>query len=236
MSDKFLKAISSTIKVIESQAPSLEKTLKTSFEKKDFSTVSNTLDYYKNNLIDAITTNLIDLFSSKELQIMKQIFTTTDFLYAPASTRFHHDFSGGLAIHSLQVLYNVLELGDIYNTTFEEIYKPAVLFHDFCKVDMYELQLKWHKENNKWVSEAVFEVRQDYNSLGHGTESLIRLVKAFGFISKEWEQAVYNHMGVYNLNQQDTTNFSKSCRNYKEVLLLHHADMLSTMPWRKYEA
>ena len=52
--------------------------------------------------------------------LIQYLIKETDFFEAPASTRYHSNFQGGLAYHSLCVLYNLLRLninpGDDENT------------------------------------------------------------------------------------------------------------------------
>lgn len=70
----------------------------------------------------------------------------SDFFTAPASTRFHNDFEGGLARHSLNVYFRLAQLvatfgskGDILDTvgaSGESIRESVIivaLLHDLCK-------------------------------------------------------------------------------------------------------
>ena len=64
----------------------------------------------------------------------------SDFYTAPASTRFHGAYEGGLVTHSLNVYDELCRLLGVY----PEIRVPnetiliCSLFHDLCKINMYD--------------------------------------------------------------------------------------------------
>ena len=64
----------------------------------------------------------------------------TDFYSAPASTRFHGSYPGGLVYHTLNVVYELRELVKFYEV--EGIPKESIIIvalaHDFCKINTYE--------------------------------------------------------------------------------------------------
>lgn len=161
-----------------------------------------------------------------------------EYFTSPASTKYHGAFSGGLMYHSLGVLKSVLDICDAYlgglyvndiSRRYNDIFTrirydicsnlPAILLHDFCKVGKY----KFIKDKNKW--------KYNYNSepsFQHGAESYRRIIHEGFHLSKEWELAVVYHMGVFNVSKQEMTDFSSITEKVPEVLLLHHADMIST--------
>ena len=63
---------------------------------------------------------------------------TTDFYSAPASTRYHGSYPGGLVQHTLNVAYELKQLVDFYDI---KIPKDSILIcalgHDFCKINTY---------------------------------------------------------------------------------------------------
>ena len=72
---------------------------------------------------------------------------TSDFFYAPASTKYHAAYEGGLCEHSLNVYHNMLKL--IKNTPGlddycydEDSIKIVALFHDISKMNIYEPSIK----------------------------------------------------------------------------------------------
>ena len=72
---------------------------------------------------------------------------TTDFFTAPASTRFHAAYAGGLLEHSLNV----------YDVLMEKHYDPAqdnlescticALLHDLCKAGFYDVEYRNRKND-----------------------------------------------------------------------------------------
>ena len=71
----------------------------------------------------------------------------TDFFKAPASTRFHENYEGGLLEHSLNV-YNLLKeklshkpYSDIINASNETIILITLL-HDLCKANYYTIDYR----------------------------------------------------------------------------------------------
>lgn len=161
-----------------------------------------------------------------------------EYFTSPASTKYHGAFSGGLMYHSLGVLKAVLDTCDVYlgglyvndiSRRYNDIFTrirydicsnlPAILLHDFSKVGKY----KFIKDKNKW--------KYNYNSepsFQHGAESYRRIIHEGFHLSKEWELAVVYHMGVFDVSKQEMTDFSSITEKVPEVLLLHHADMIST--------
>jgi 23S rRNA maturation-related 3'-5' exoribonuclease YhaM len=138
---------------------------------------------------EAIKTSIIDsLRMTKREGIEALITDITDkgFFEAPASTRFHGCYQGGLAAHSHQVyalLYN-------YNITLnleipQESLIIAALLHDVCKIGAYMGNAKpyaWNKQQ----------------PAGHAKLSLER-IKKFIKLTELEEKMILYHMGVYGL-------------------------------------
>ncbi|MDR0730776.1 MAG: HD domain-containing protein [Treponema sp.] len=153
-----------------------------------------------------------------------------DFYSAPASTRYHGAEPCGLIRHSLLVLANGIELAPVMLKDGVNRYylAAACLFHDLCKVNMYESKLRNTKDEKtgEWKKEPFYAVRQDYISFGHGVESLLRLSR-FISLNEAWRHAVRWHMGAYDLSPLDKLAMEKALAKYREVLLLQTADMLA---------
>ncbi len=138
-----------------------------------------------------------------------------DFYWAPASTKFHGSFTGGLALHSLTVYYCALLLAEAFGLQKSEIDCNACIFHDLVKAGLYRQGFSGYTYNY----DAVL--------LPHGCESLYRIKEQLIPISsKAWEYAIAYHMGAFE--QDNIGMFSKACEKYPEVLLLHTADMMAT--------
>jgi hypothetical protein len=152
----------------------------------------------------------------------------TDFYTAPASTRFHGAELYGLIRHSLLVLANGIKLAPLLLGGEVDWYflTVACLFHDLCKVNMYEQKLRnvKNEKTGEWEKEPFYTVKPDYIAFGHGIESLLRIAK-FIELPESWMHAVRWHMGAYDISPMDKIAMEKALGKYKEVLFLQTADM-----------
>ncbi len=137
-----------------------------------------------------------------------------DFLIAPASTKYHGAYSGGLFDHSIAVLKAVYELSDVIKV--ESINPIAVLFHDLCKCDMYT------------EKDGKYQYAANVISIDHGSESLRRMMNCGIVPPERWQFAIAYHMGAFSDDSLQRTNYGKACEKYPEVLLLHTADMIAS--------
>jgi len=103
---------------------------------------------------------------------------SSDFFTAPSSTKFHAAFSGGLFLHSWGVYKRLQMLLKRSPEEFKELGSDTIflvsIFHDLCKVGMYEIQMKWQKPDGRWKEVEVWG-HNDMVPLGHGEKSLYML-------------------------------------------------------------
>ena len=71
----------------------------------------------------------------------------SDFFTAPASTKFHGSYPGGLCEHSLNVYYELVKLAKLYKMSGITLESVAIvsLFHDLCKVNFYKAEQRNRK-------------------------------------------------------------------------------------------
>ena len=75
----------------------------------------------------------------------------SDFFTAPASTRYHGAYEGGLCEHSLDVYHMAKKAIAGYELELtEESVVVATLFHDLCKVNFYKKDVRNQKINGTW--------------------------------------------------------------------------------------
>lgn len=122
----------------------------------------------------------------------------SDFFAAPASTRFHGNYEGGLCEHSLNVHRELTRLNDIYQLGYsKETIAVTALFHDLCKVNYYKRGTRNVKdENGNWVVKEVYEVDARV-PLGHGEKSCI-ILQWYIKLSLEELLAIRWHMGGFD--------------------------------------
>lgn len=167
--------------------------------------------------------------------LMEWVENETDFFTAPASTRYHGSYEGGLLEHSLNV-YNrlVFEMNTVIGEGWEEIYSPetiaiVALFHDLCKIDRYVLTEKWRKdEDGQWEAYDAYDYNKEKAEMGHGAQSVYYLQKFIQLTEIE-AQAIYWHMGAYDISPYSSlANCSETFKWNPLAFLVHRADMAAT--------
>lgn len=154
---------------------------------------------------------------------------TTDFFQAPASTRFHENYFGGLEEHSMKVWNELVRLLKAYPEVKVSGETAAIvaLLHDVCKIGCYKQELRNRKESGVWRSVPVYTFKEDFCFGGHGSKS-VYLIQKFMKLTEEEAVAINCHMGA------DSGNYSiyDAYRAFPLAFLLHTADMAATIPWK----
>lgn len=167
--------------------------------------------------------------------LMEWVENETDFFTAPASTRYHGSYEGGLLEHSLNV-YNrlVFEMNTVIGEGWEDIYSPetiaiVALFHDLCKIDRYVLTEKWRKdEDGQWEAYEAYDYNKEKAEMGHGAQSVYYLQKFIQLTEME-AQAIYWHMGAYDISPYSSlAHCSETFKWNPLAFLVHRADMAAT--------
>ena len=124
-----------------------------------------------------------------------------DFFVAPASTRYHGAYAGGLCEHSINV-YECLKdylkrprVQELYHLhCSEESLAVISLLHDVCKINCYKPSFRNVKdENGVWKKVPTFEF-DDPLPYGHGEKS-VYIIGGFLRLSREEAFAIRFHMG-----------------------------------------
>lgn len=150
----------------------------------------------------------------------------TDFIYAPASTRYHSAHQGGLLEHSLNVYYELIRQQDVIkllNIPQDTLIITALL-HDICKVNYYKQDVRNVKKNGTWVQEPYYTV-DDYFPVGHGEKSII-VAQEFIKLNDVEVAMIRGHMGGFVSDPY--FNVSALYNKYPEAVLLQMADMRAT--------
>lgn len=172
-----------------------------------------------------------------------EYLNTSDFFTAPASTRFHSSFKGGLCVHSLNVYDNMKKLQDVYPQfagITEDSIRIVALCHDFAKIGYYIEAVKnvkvYSPSGNKhdsmgnydWQSVPVYTVDDAKRFLygNHETTSEY-LTRCFIPLSVQESIAIlHHHAGMSKDCAQD--NITEIFNRNPLAFLLHMADMMST--------
>ncbi len=183
-----------------------------------------------------------------ECQALSGWMESTDFFASPASTRFHGNYDGGLAAHSLAVARQALlvtkpfmenyflspaaqKFTEKYSVSASDIYISAIT-HDFCKADSYKIE--WHNTKDifgNWKKTPVYKTKSDLRALGHGNESVLRVLEAMPSLIKKRPvlEAISRHMGFSDLSETESYNYTNILDN-PLVLLIQFADQ-SAAQW-----
>jgi hypothetical protein len=153
---------------------------------------------------------------------------TTDFFTAPASTRFHGNYEGGLCEHSVNVWEELVRLLKAYPEVRVTAETAAIvtLLHDLCKIGCYKQELRNTKVNNVWVQRPVYVFQEDYCFGGHGSKS-VYLIQRFIDLTEAEAVAVNCHMGFADRSPGDYS-LGSAYEQYPLAFLLHTADASAT--------
>lgn len=170
----------------------------------------------------------------------------SDFFTAPASTRYHGSYEGGLCEHSLNVFAELKELvtarplpewASRYDTdpicpnkTFMESLAICGLLHDLCKVGFYTVSTRNVKndQTGQWEKKPYYAV-EDKLPYGHGEKSVF-MIERYMRLNIEEAMAIRFHMGEYT-----DQNTSRAFEKYPLALFLHQADERATFLDEKKE-
>lgn len=154
------------------------------------------------------------------------------FFTAPASTRYHGNYEGGLFDHSFVVAVQLQHLTEDNKLIWVNKRSPVVigLFHDICKTDQYR-----HPTEKLYVDgEAATEVpvmdkweyRDDILLKGHGDKSVMILASHMQ-LTEEEVMCIRYHMGAFT-DKAEWNDYTRAVRKFPNVLWTHQADMIAS--------
>ncbi len=157
----------------------------------------------------------------------------SDFFEAPASSKFHSNFAGGLLEHSINV-YNrfknliIKEFGENYTEKIsDESIAIIALLHDVCKVNTYKQELRNTKVDGNWVQVPYYTV-EDSLPYGHGEKS-VYMISGFMKLTRDEAMAINWHMGGFDSRVLGGSYaLSNAFYSYPLALLFHIADVQAT--------
>lgn len=139
------------------------------------------------------------------------------FFDAPASTKFHGNYPGGLFEHSFEVAKQLVLLTEKEGLKWEQPRSPYIigLLHDLCKVDQYDVlfdgTITWNK----------FQTIK-----GHGDKSVILCADLLA-LTEEEKACIRWHMGAFD-EKDNWKHFTDAIHKYPNVLWTHTADMIAS--------
>ena len=158
--------------------------------------------------------------------------TQSDFFIAPASTRFHGSYEGGLLEHSINVYHCLKDylsrprVKEMYNLDYtDESIAIVSLLHDLCKVNCYVKGTRNVKDKSGvWQQVPTFEYADDM-PYGHGEKS-VYIISGFMKLTREEAFAIRYHMGFSGTEPQN--NVGSAFEKYPLAFALSTADMEAT--------
>lgn len=157
---------------------------------------------------------------------------STDFFTAPASSKFHSNFEGGLCSHSVNV-YNRFkanvenEYGKDQKIISEESIAICALLHDVCKAQFYKQELRNVKIDGVWVQRPYYTVDEKL-PFGHGEKS-VYIVNGFIRLTREEAMIINWHMGGFDHRVLGGSYaLSSAYYMHPNAVLFHMADLQAT--------
>lgn len=137
------------------------------------------------------------------------------FFDAPASTKRHGAYEGGLFDHSFAVAQYLVELTVKLGLKWEREESPYIvgMFHDLCKCEFYEKD-----------ADGQYSYKTDLIIPGHGERSVI-MIQKFMRLTDEEIACIRWHMGAFETDTRLWLNYHNAAVKYPNVIFTHTADM-----------
>lgn len=138
------------------------------------------------------------------------------FCVAPASSKYHGNYEGGLIDHSLNVACVLDAMTRDMQLEWQNERSPILvgLYHDICKFDNYIIT-----DSEILKAETI--------NLGHGDRSVELLKKLIPDLTEEEELCIRWHMGAFD-DKENWKAYGEAVEKYPNVLFTHTADMIAS--------
>ena len=162
------------------------------------------------------------------------------FYEAPASTRFHGNYPGGLLEHSLCVYDEAVVIREAQLKLKPEVADSlppdsiaiAALLHDVCKAEVYRQEEKRRKNAaGMWESYNGYGVDYAAFPLGHGEKSVIQLLRWGLEMTDDEIMAIRWHMSGFDLafqSPESRANYGAATDKCPLLAVLRAADGLAS--------
>lgn len=155
--------------------------------------------------------HLLSFVERDGVQSLLEWLESTDFYTAPASTKYHGAYAGGLLEHSLNVFRRLVKrcpAADMDTLT------VTALLHDVCKIHLYKKTEDGYRHNERFP-------------IGHGEKSVILILRHMPLTDEEIT-AISWHMGAFDSRAGAGRSLSQTWEKCPLALHLHLADMEAT--------
>lgn len=175
------------------------------------------------------TSKYIDLFDTHIKRSgsdkLREYILKSSFFTAPASSKYHGAYNGGLCAHSLNVYNEMLRLRNAFQeiNINDESLAICSLLHDVCKIGCYKTEMRNKKENGVWIQVPFYVFEECFPFGSHGGKS-VWIIERFMRLTEEEAVAINCHMG----NEDGKYSVSAAYEKYPLAWLLHVADESAT--------
>ena len=199
----------------------------------EISSYTNHTDFTFNSMKDYVCTilhaNNLDAMidwlndTQNEKSIGGRDIRNMNFFSAPASTKYHGSYPGGLMKHSILVAENLVTLTRQLDLKWQNTRSPYVvgLFHDLCKADKYVC------DNEPLHDINTYSYRNDEVYNHHAEKSLAMLATAPIQLTEEQAACIRWHMGAFTEDKDEWNYYNNAVKKYPNVLWTHTADMVA---------
>lgn len=165
---------------------------------------------------------LSNLLSEEELQPLVNYMIDNGFLTAPASTKYHGAYEGGLFDHSFQVATQLINLTLTQSLQWQKSRSPKLvgIAHDLCKIDAYVC--------TKGEGRQQFTYNPHITDRRHGEKSVDIIKKIVPDLTEEEELCIKFHMG-FTIPKTEWDGYRDAIKKYNNVLWTHQADMIASV-------
>lgn len=169
--------------------------------------------------IDQFRQLFAEVFNGEAIQHFVNELSGMGFFDAPASTKYHGNYSGGLFDHSYEVTVALLKLTEQLHLHWKRKESPYIvgMFHDLCKCDQYTYDQK----------EKAWKYKPNLLLTGHGDKSVILTQTIVPDMTAEEILCIRWHMGAYD-DKENWNNLGAAIEAYPNVLYTHTADMIAS--------
>ena len=179
-----------------------------------------TVEAVRNEIMNAMTG-----IKRKGIDKLVKYMQGSDFFTAPASTKFHGNYEGGLASHSYLVYNQFDEMLSKHGSNLpDESRIISGICHDFCKIGIYKKN-EIKKGRGKEQSTAKPYYCDDEMPIGHGDKSLWIMGRYIEPTEKEM-LLIRWHMGGYDKEYE--INAEKIKSKCPELVFIQSADRIAS--------
>ena len=153
-----------------------------------------------------------------------QMLIDLNFTKAPASTKYHGDYVGGLFDHSWYMTRILYILTDKLGLEWGRKDSPSVIgyMHDLCKIDYYKCVPDGDSVSFEHNEQDVFKRFE-----GHGNKS-VQILEQLNLLelTEEERMCIRYHMGAYDT--ADIKIMSSIAQKYPNLYFVQLADLISS--------